>query len=108
MAFDYHIKAKFVPISPGFDLHTLVQCTENFDYVRRISKDKLNSRSIGNIEALVKSVVVLGGKPLVIEGWGPSLPSALFSSEWLEENLGSKALSQKRLFGTYLMKSIPQ
>ncbi|TQS34537.1 hypothetical protein Golomagni_05075 [Golovinomyces magnicellulatus] len=90
MASDDHKKAKFVPISPGLDLHTLVQRTENIDYVWRLSKDKLNSRSIGKIEALVTSVVVQGGKPLVIEGWGSSLPSPLFSSKWLEENHGSK------------------
>lgn len=41
-------------------------------------------------EALVLNHVIREGKPLVIEGWGESLPPWIFSKQWLEDNLGTK------------------
>lgn len=85
-----HPQAQFVPISPDFDLATLVESTDNFDYVTRLSTEKLKEHSIQSFEALILAVVIQSGKPLVIEDWGESLPPWLFSKEWLEKNLGTK------------------
>ncbi|KAL2071437.1 hypothetical protein VTL71DRAFT_12672 [Oculimacula yallundae] len=85
-----HPQAQFVPISPEFDLATLVESTDNFDYVTRLSTEKLKEHSIQSFEALILAVVIQSGKPLVIEDWGESLPPWLFSKEWLEANLGTK------------------
>ncbi len=79
-----------MPISPDFDVDALVDSAENFDYVTRLSTEKLKEHSSQSFEALVLSVVIQSGKPLVIEDWGSALPSGLFSSKWLEDNLGLK------------------
>ena len=79
-----------MPISPDFDLDNLVAYTPNFDYVTRLSTEKLKEHSIQSFEALVLALVIQSGKPLVIEDWGESLPPWLYSPAWIEENLGSK------------------
>ncbi|KAE9375609.1 hypothetical protein N431DRAFT_556001 [Stipitochalara longipes BDJ] len=86
-----HPQAQFVPISPGFDLKALVDNTNNFDWVTRVSTETLKEHSIQSFEALVLAVVIQSGKPLVIEDWGGSLPPWLFNSKWLEDSLGTKA-----------------
>ena len=85
-----HPQAQFVPISPDFDLKTLVDNTNNFDWVTRVSTETLKEHSIQSFEALILAVVIQSGKPLVIEDWGESLPPWLFSRKWLEDNLGTK------------------
>jgi hypothetical protein len=79
-----------VPISPDFDLKALVNNTNNFDWVTRVSTETLKEHSIQSFEALVLAVVIQSGKPLVIEDWGESLPPWLFSRKWLEDNVGTK------------------
>ncbi len=90
MAPQTHPQAQFVPISPDFDLDALVNSTDNFDYVTRLSTEKLQEHSIQSFEALVLTIVIQTGKPLVIENWDSSLPPWLFSRGWLEENLGKE------------------
>lgn len=85
-----HPQAQFVPIPPDLDLSALVENTTNFDYVTRLPFEVLKEHSAQSLEQLVLLHVVKGGKPLVIEGWGPSLPSSIFNPKWLEENLGTK------------------
>jgi len=85
-----HPQAQFVPIPPDLDLSTLVEETDNFDYVTRLPNHVLQDHSIQSLEQLVLLHVVIGGKPLVIEGWGDKLPPWLFSSEWLLNNLDKK------------------
>ncbi len=85
-----HPQAQFVQISPEFDLSTLVESSDNFDYVTRLSTEKLKEHSIQSFEALILAVVIQSGKPLVIEDWGETLPPWLFSKDWLEANLGTK------------------
>lgn len=96
-----HPQAQFVPISPDFDLTGLVESTDNFDYVTRLSTEKLKEHSIQSFEALILAVVIQSGKPLVIEDWGDSLPPWLFSRKWLEENLGTKGECWQREEGLY-------
>lgn len=85
-----HPQAQFVPISPDFDLKALVKSSSNFDYVTRLSTEKLKEHSIQSFEALILAIVIQSGKPLVIEDWGDSLPPWLFSKKWLEDNMGTK------------------
>jgi len=90
MAPQSHPQAQFVPISPDFDVDALVRSADNFDYVTRLSTEKLKEHSIQSFEALVLAVVIQSGKPLVIEDWGKSLPPFLFSRKWLEDNLNTQ------------------
>jgi hypothetical protein len=83
-------QAKFDPISPNLDLQALVEKTKNFDYVTRVTKDELAVFSRAEFEQLVFLQVILGGRPLVIEGWESDLPRWLFSPEWLIETCGTK------------------
>ncbi|KHJ33015.1 putative at hook domain-containing protein [Erysiphe necator] len=93
MASHDHLQAQFLPISPEFDLDSFAQSSDNINYVSRLSKEILNEHSAGSIEALVFAVVIKGGRPLVIEGWEPCLPSSLYSRQWLECNHGHKVES---------------
>lgn len=83
-----HPQAKFDPIPPDLDLKALVDKTSNFDYVIRIPVDQITNTA--ELEHLVLMHVIIGGRPLVLEGWNDKLPSWLFSSDWLVENVGKK------------------
>ncbi|KAI9738513.1 MAG: hypothetical protein M1818_005410 [Claussenomyces sp. TS43310] len=85
-----HSQAKFDPIPPDLDLSALVEKTPNFDYVIRISTDQITELGLTEFEKLVLLQVVIGGRPLVVEGWQSSLPPWLFSPTWLEDNVGAK------------------
>jgi hypothetical protein len=80
----------FDPVPPDLDLSALVEKTQNFDYVVRISSDQIQELGLPEFEKLVLLHVIVGGKPLVIEGWNKSLPPWLFSPTWLEDNVGKK------------------
>jgi hypothetical protein len=98
MAPQSHPRAQFVPISPDLDLAALVDNTPNFDYVRRLPQETLKEHSIQSLEQLVLRHVVIGGKPLVIEGWKENIDPYLFSPEWLQNNLGKKGESGSALY----------
>ncbi|KAL9021320.1 MAG: hypothetical protein Q9185_001430 [Variospora sp. 1 TL-2023] len=82
--------AAFDPISPDLDLDALVQQTPNFEYVTRISCDMIETQGLEVFEKLVLIHVILGGKPLVIEGFHKRLDEWTFTSGWLHDNLGKK------------------
>ena len=90
MAPPSHPQAQFVPIAPDLDLGALVENTSNFDYVTRLPREQLLQHTIQNLEQLVLLHVVIGGKPLVIEGWEDDFDAGLFSSHYLESNLGDQ------------------
>lgn len=90
MAPQSHPRAQFIPITPDLDLADLVENTSNFDYVTRLPNEMLKEHSIQSLEQLVLLHVVIGGKPLVIEGWDEKLHPKLFSPEWLQDHLGKK------------------
>ena len=94
MAPQSHPRAQFVPIAPDLDLSALVENTNNFDYVTRVPNETLKEHSIQTLEQLVLRHVVIGGRPLVIEGVGDILDPNLFSPEWLQNNLGKKGESR--------------
>ncbi|KAG4031685.1 hypothetical protein MFRU_008g00490 [Monilinia fructicola] len=85
-----HPKAQFVPLSPNIDLDALVNDNPSFDHVRRVPQSDLEAHTVQSLEQLVYLYVVQEGRPLVLEGWGSYIPPWLFSSRWLEENLGKE------------------
>ncbi|KFY25080.1 hypothetical protein V493_04849 [Pseudogymnoascus sp. VKM F-4281 (FW-2241)] len=80
----------FDPIPPDLDLSALVEKTPNFDYVIRISTDQIRELGLQEFEKLVLLHVIQGGKPLVVEGWESDLQPWLYSSTWMQDNLGKK------------------
>ncbi|KAK4060700.1 hypothetical protein Trihar35433_10108 [Trichoderma harzianum] len=85
-----HPQAKFDPIPPDLDLHSLVDHTPNFRWAQRVSRSQIRSLGQHDFEKLVAIHVIAGGKPLVIEGWDAALPSSLFSAGWLENAYDKK------------------
>lgn len=78
--------ASFDPISPDFDLTAFVEENPNFEYVVRISCDMIEHQGLEAFEKLVLLHVIIGGKPLVIEGWQHRLNEWTFTSQWLRDN----------------------
>ena len=91
-------QASFEPISPWLNVDKLVESTDNFEYVARVSYDMIAAQGADALDKLVLLHVILGGKPLVIEGFDASLPRHLFNHGWLDEKHGtqSKILSSHR------------
>lgn len=82
--------AVFEPISPDLDLPQLVEETPSFEYVTRISCDMIEEQGLDSFDKLVLLHVILGGKPLVIEGFQYHLDEWTFSGQWLQDNCGKK------------------
>lgn len=80
-----HPQAKFDPLPPDLDLYGLVDRTPNFKWVQRVSRNQIRNLSQQEFEKVVLMHVVLGGKPLIVDGWDSLLSKRLFSAEWLEE-----------------------
>ena len=91
--------AAFEPISPDFDLAALVESTPNFEYVVRIHCDMIDHQGIENFEKLVLLHVILGGKPLIIEGYEERLDRWTFAVQWLRDNCAQKGQQPMSLFG---------
>ncbi|KAL8836664.1 MAG: hypothetical protein Q9205_004062 [Flavoplaca limonia] len=89
--------AAFDPISPDLDLDALVQQTPNFEYVTRISCDMIETQGLDTFEKLVLLHVLIGGKPLVIEGFHKRLDEWTFTSAWLQDNHGKKYENARNL-----------
>jgi hypothetical protein len=83
-------RASFEPIPPNFDLRELVESTENFQYVDRISCDTIEEQGLENFEKLILLHVVIGGKPLVVDGFEDRLDPWTFTPKWLQDNHGEK------------------
>lgn len=83
-------RASFEPISPRFDLKKLVEQTPNFSYVDRISCDMIDQQGLAAFEKLVTLHVIVGGKPLVIDGFENRMNPWTFSPKWLRDNCGDK------------------
>jgi len=85
-----HPQAKFDPIPPNFDLHALVDRTPNFKWVQRVSRNQIRNLGPQEFEQLVLIHVIIGGKPLVVDGWDALLSQDLFSAKWLEHTYDKK------------------
>jgi hypothetical protein len=83
-------RASFEPIPPDFDVRTFVEKAENFQYVDRISYEMIASNGIEQFEKLVLLHVIVGGKPLVIDGFEEVLDPWTFTPSWLRDNHGDK------------------
>lgn len=84
-------RAAFEPIPPDFDVRELVENTEKFQYVDRISVDMIKHQGVEQFEKLVLLHVVIGGKPLVVDGFEDVLDPWTFTPEWLTANCGDKS-----------------
>ena len=82
--------AAFDPIPPDLDLASLVEETPTFEYVTRISCDMIETQGLEAFDKLVLLHVILGGKPLVVEGFQNRLDEWTFRSQWLQDNCGKK------------------
>ncbi|MCJ1379032.1 hypothetical protein MMC17_002131 [Xylographa soralifera] len=82
--------ASFEPIAPNFDLDALVESTPNFEYVTRIPCDMIEHQGLEAFEKLVLLHVIIGGKPLVIDGFQNKLDKWTFTTRWLRDNAGQK------------------
>ena len=89
--------AAFDPIPPDLDLAALVEQTPNFEYVTRVSCDMIEAQSMEAFEKLVLLHVIIGGKPLVIEGFQHRMDEWTFTSQWLKDNCGSKFENARNL-----------
>ncbi|KAL9127997.1 MAG: hypothetical protein Q9217_003223 [Psora testacea] len=89
--------AAFDPIPPDLDLAALVEQTPNFEYVTRVSCDMIEAQSMEAFEKLVLLHVIIGGKPLVIEGFQNRLDEWTFTSQWLKDNCGHKFENARNL-----------
>lgn len=85
--------AAFEPIPPDFDLAALVEATPNFEYVERIHCDMIDHQGIEDFEKLVMLHVIIGGKPLVVEGYQERLDRWTFALQWLRDNCSQKGMS---------------
>lgn len=85
-------RASFEPIPPDLDLKALVEETPHFQYVDRISCDLIDQQGYEEFDKLVLVHVVLGGKPLIIDGYDARLDEWTFSSKWLLDNHGQKGM----------------
>lgn len=85
-------QAAFEPIAPNLDLKQLVESTPNFEWATRIHCDMIDHHGLEQFERLVLVHVVLGGKPLVVEGYENRLDKWTFAVQWLRDNHGPKGL----------------
>jgi hypothetical protein len=90
-------RASFEPIAPTFDLKDLVEKTPNFSYVDRISCDMIEQQGLPAFEKLVTMHVIVGGKPLVIDGFEDLLDPWTFTPKWLRDNCGEKVENARNL-----------
>ncbi|KAF2235168.1 hypothetical protein EV356DRAFT_514536 [Viridothelium virens] len=90
-------RAAFEPISPDFDVRALVEETENFRYVDRISVDMIAKNGMEQFEKLITLHVIVGGKPLIIEGFQDLLDPWTFTPGWLRDNHGDKVENARNL-----------
>ena len=84
--------ASFEPIAPNLDLDALVESTPNFEYVTRIPCDMIEHQGLEAFEKLVLLHVIIGGKPLVIDGFQHRLGKWTFTTRWLRDNVGQKCM----------------
>ncbi|KAI9149144.1 Chitinase [Paramyrothecium foliicola] len=85
-----HPQAKFDPLPPDLDIHGLVERTPNFKWAQRVKRSDIRHLGQQDFEKLVLVHVILGGKPLVIDGWESVFPTGLLSADWLETNYDKK------------------
>ncbi|KAF1940861.1 hypothetical protein EJ02DRAFT_435250 [Clathrospora elynae] len=90
-------RASFEPIPPDFDVRTFVETADNFQYVDRISHEMIANNGMEQFEKLILLHVIIGGKPLVIDGFEEVLDPWTFTPSWLRDNHGEKVENARNL-----------
>ncbi|CAI6338600.1 unnamed protein product [Periconia digitata] len=90
-------RASFEPIPPDFDVRTFVETADNFRYADRISYETIATHGVEQFEKLVLLHVIIGGKPLVIDGFEEVLDPWTFTPSWLRDNHGDKVENARNL-----------
>lgn len=90
-------RASFEPIAPELDLKALVEATPNFSYVDRISYEMIEQQGMDAFEKLVTLHVIVGGKPLIIDGFEERLDGWTYTPKWLRDNCGDKVENARNL-----------
>ncbi|KAF2872448.1 hypothetical protein BDV95DRAFT_593823 [Massariosphaeria phaeospora] len=90
-------RASFEPIPPDFDVRTFVEMADNFQYVDRISYEMIANNGMEQFEKLMLLHVIIGGKPLVIDGFEEVLDPWTFRPSWLRDNHGDKVENARNL-----------
>ncbi|KAH8730084.1 hypothetical protein GQ44DRAFT_645094 [Phaeosphaeriaceae sp. PMI808] len=90
-------RASFEPIPPDFDVRTFVETSDNFQYVDRISYEMIANNGADQFEKLILLHVIIGGKPLVIDGFEEVLDPWTFTPAWLRDNHGEKVENARNL-----------
>ncbi|KAF2269296.1 hypothetical protein CC78DRAFT_529518 [Lojkania enalia] len=90
-------RASFEPIPPDFDVRTFVETADNFQYVDRISYEMIGNNGMEQFEKLVLLHVIIGGKPLVIDGFEEVLDPWTFTPSWLRDNHGDKVENARNI-----------
>ncbi|KAF2013804.1 hypothetical protein BU24DRAFT_442739 [Aaosphaeria arxii CBS 175.79] len=90
-------RASFEPIPPDFDVRTFVETADNFKYADRITYEMIANNGMEQFEKLVLLHVIIGGKPLVIEGFEEVLDPWTFTPSWLRDNCGDKVENARNL-----------
>lgn len=83
-------KASFEPIPPDFDLDKFVEAHDHCEFVVRTNVDAIKEHGYDVFERLVLQYVIIGGKPLVVEGFEKTWDPWLFTPRWLRDNHGNK------------------
>jgi hypothetical protein len=86
-------RAAFEPLPPNIDIPALVEATPKFEYVIRVSCEAIDEQGLSMFEKLVLLHVVIGGKPLVVEGYQNRLERWIFAEQWLRDNHAKKSES---------------
>jgi hypothetical protein len=94
-------RASFEPLPPDLDVRALVESTDNFQYVDRISYEMIQQQPLEQFEKLVLLHVIIGGKPLVIDGFEDVLGLWDFTPKWLRDNHGDKGMQTMGASGGY-------
>ena len=84
--------ASFEPLPPNLDLNALVESTPNFEYVTRIPCDMIQHQGLEAFDKLVLLHVIIGGKPLIIDGFHHTWDQYTFTTRWLRDNIGTKCM----------------
>lgn len=87
--------AAFEPISPNLDLDYLIDNTPKWKRINRIPIEKVLTRGYDALEELIVSHVIVGGIPLIIEGFDRVLDNSMFTPQWLLAKYGDKCKFSK-------------
>lgn len=81
----------FQPLHPHLDIDKLIEDTPNFERVWKVDCNSIDKNGLADFEKLVLFHVVLGGRPLVVEGFHELLDGTVFSEKWMRQQYSAKS-----------------